>query len=206
MAAIAGQGRRWVSARYARSFATVTGRPTCRRTFGRAWEFCPTEAQSRRGCAVRAARRLPRHACPSESSSHRAAGERRPRATQADGRGATAGADVPAPRRPTAEVPRQEPTSPRPRTTQADGRGAVAATSTVGEYRLPERDAQQVSRAQRRAAVSRAGAAVGDVGLAAAQRQAARHHETVVLDQLLAAVVADPVQRAAWVLLDVEQS
>src|SRR5690606_11977323 len=36
------------------------------------------------------------------------------------------GSDVPAPRRPTAEVPRQEPTSPRPRTTQADGRGATA--------------------------------------------------------------------------------
>src|SRR5690606_8504884 len=163
MAAIAGQGRRWVSARCARSFATVTGRPTCRRTFGRAWEFCPTEAQSRRGCAVRAARRLPRHACPSESSSHRAAGERRPRATQADGRGATAGADVTAPR--TTQADGRGATAgadvTAPRTTQADGRGAVAATSAVGEYRLPERDAQQVSRAQRRAAVSRAGAAVG---------------------------------------------
>src|SRR5690606_7549503 len=115
----------------ARSFATVTGRPTCRRTFGRAWEFCPTEAQSRRGCAVRAARRLPRHACPSESSSHRAAGERRPRATQADGRGATAGADVTASPRPwsTAEVPRQEPTSPRP--PLADDREATAGADVT---------------------------------------------------------------------------
>src|SRR5690606_36402292 len=77
------------------------------------------------------------------------------------------GSGVPAPRRPTAEVPRQEPTSPRPRSTQADGRGAVAATSAVGEYRLPEQDAQQVYRAQRRAYVSPAGAADGGLCIAA---------------------------------------